>query len=90
MEIDIYNYKFIYNFKQGDKVSWNKKIFKSCPFNVDETKTITEISKTAKNVRLNNKIIWWNWWELTPTSKIKKLLYYIKFYIWYYLKFKRL
>ena len=50
MKIDIYNYKFIYNFKQGDKVSWNKKIFKSCPFNVDETKTITEISKTAKNI----------------------------------------
>ena len=87
--VDIYDYKFNYNFKQGERVTWNTKIFKRCPFDVDETKTITEISKT-KNVRLNNKIIWWNWWELTPTSKIKKLLYYIKFYIWYYLKFKRL
>ena len=52
MKIDIYNYKFIYNFKQGDKVSWNKKIFKSCPFNVDETKTITEISKTTKKYKI--------------------------------------
>lgn len=85
--INLYDIKG-FSFKIGDTVKWNSKIFKECPFKVDEVKTISEIRNDF--IGLNGIRMWWNWWELVPTNVLKKTVYYIKFYHWYYTRFKKL
>ena len=90
MKIDLYNYKFRYNYKKGDKVKWNKVIFKESPFEIDEIKVVDEVKRSTKDfVRIYGIRQWWNWWELAPTQTIKKPIYWIKFYSWYLIRYKR-
>lgn len=89
--VDLYNFKLRYDFKKGDKVTWNRRIFKSCPFEIDELKTVDEIRKETKDfIGIKGRRGWLNWWELVPTMTSKKLMYYIKFYCWYFVRYKRL
>lgn len=87
--VDLYDTK-IFEFKVGDKVTWNKKIFKECPFVENEIAEISESLKESKMFKIGEMNIFWNWWEIVPIDKTKKLIYYIKFYYWYYTRFKRL
>lgn len=86
--VDLYSIKG-FEFNLGDKVVWNKKIFKECPFEVDEPKEVDETSfgtlVGVKGVRM-----WCNWWEIVPTNIFNKPIYWIKFYYWYYTRFKKL
>lgn len=83
---DLYDYKFKYNYKEKDKVSYNKKIFKKCPFEVDEIKEINESRDDFIGVKGIRQ--WWTWWELVPGNIFNRIIYWIKFYPWYYMKFK--
>lgn len=85
--VDLYSIKG-FEFNLGDKVVWNKKIFKECPFEVDDIKEIDEIS--FSHIGLTEIRMWWNWWEVVPTNIFNKPIYWIKFYYWYYTRFKKL
>lgn len=88
--IDLYNYNFRYNHKKYDSVIWNKKIFKRCPFEEDAPRLVDEVRKETKDfVGVKGIRQWWNWWELVPTNIIKKPIYWIKFYCWYWIRYKR-
>lgn len=88
--MDLYDFKFRYNYKKQDKVTWNKIIFKTCPFDVDEIKIVGEVKRQTKDfVGLVGKRGWWNWWELVPIQINKKIIYWIKFYSWYLIRYKR-
>lgn len=76
--VNLYSERLKYKYKNKDKVKWNNKIFKKCPFKVDEVKTIEEISPI------------FNWWEVVPIKFYKKPFFWITFYIWYFTKFKKL
>ncbi|WP_024622491.1 hypothetical protein [Metaclostridioides mangenotii] len=85
---DLYDYSFKYNYKKQDKVTYNKKIFKRCPFKVNEVK---QINKTKDDfIGLEGIKLWWNWWELVPKNRFKKIVYCVKFYHWYYTRYKRI
>ena len=91
MSISLYDFKFRYDFIKGEKVKWNKKIFKKCPFEVDEVKIVDDIRKETKDfVGVKGIRMWWNWWEIVPTSLIKKPIYWIKFYMWYWIRYIKL
>lgn len=85
--IDLYDIKG-FKFKVGDRIYWNNKIFKQCPFEVDEIKEIGEIK--YHHIGVEGIRMWWNWWEIVPTNIFKKTIYYINFYYWYYTRFKKL
>lgn len=85
--VDLYDIK-PFKFNINDKVRWNNKIFKKCPFKVDDIKEIDEIS--FSHIGLTEIRMWWNWWEIVPTNIFKKPVYWIKFYYWYYTRFKKL
>lgn len=86
-KVDLYDIEG-FKFNLGDKAVWNKKIFKECPFEVDEPKEVDEISFNWIGIKgIRN---WWNWWEIVPTNIFKKPIYWIKFYYWYYTRFKKL
>ena len=85
--IDLYDMKG-FKFNVGDKVRWNKEIFWQCPFKVDEIKKIDEIK--YHHIGLKGMRVWWNWWEIVPVNIFRKIPYYIKFYYWYYTRFKKL
>lgn len=87
-KIDLYNIKG-FEFNLGDKVVWNKKIFKECPFKVDEPKRVDETTFDCL-ISVEGIRSWWNWWEIVPTNMLKKPIYWIKFYYWYYTIFKKL
>ena len=88
--IDLYDYKFKYKFKKYETVIYNNIIFKQkpYPFNVSEVRVITEIKDEF--IGIDGERQWWNWWEIVPNNKLKRCIYWFKFYIWYYTKFKRL
>lgn len=91
MKVDLYGFKLRYNHKKGDLVIWNKVIFKCCPFNEDVPKIVDEIRKETKDfIGVKGIRNWWNWWELVPTIRHKKLIYWVKFYCWYWIRYKRL
>lgn len=78
-----------FKFNINDKVTWNNKIFKECPFNIDTIKEVEEIS-FGNIIELTGINMQWNWWEVVPTNIFKKPVYWIKFYYWYYTRFKKL
>ena len=88
--IDLYEFKFKYNHKKYDKVTYNKVIFKGkpYPFNILETRVILGINYDF--IGIDKSDTWWNWWELVPKNNFKKPIYWLKFYIWYFTKFKKL
>ena len=86
-KIDLYDMKG-FKFKVGDRVCWNDKIFKQCPFKVDEIKEIDEIK--YRHIGIKGIRMWWNWWEVVPVNILKKPIYWVKFYYWYYKRFKKL
>nr|DAH73492.1 MAG TPA: hypothetical protein [Caudoviricetes sp.] len=85
--INLYDIKG-FKFKVGDRICWNNKIFKKCPFEVDEIKKIDEIK--TKFIGIKGIRMWWSWWEIVPTNILKKPMYWIKFYFWYYTRFNKL
>lgn len=86
--VDLYDKKLEYKHKKGAKVIWNKKIFKKCPFEIDEVKTIGKA--VPRFIGIEGIRMWWNWWEIVPTNIIQKPLYWIKFWYWYKFRFKKL
>jgi hypothetical protein len=88
MMIDLYDYRFEYKYKKKDKVTYNKKIFRKCPFEKDEIKEINEV--VVNFVGIEGIRQWWCWWEVIPTNRFKRVIYLIKFYHWYYTKFRKL
>lgn len=88
--VDLYDFKFKYKFKKYDLVKHNNVIFKRnpYPFNICEVRVITEIR--GEFIGIDEKGQWWNWWEIVPYNKFKRCIYWIKFYIWYYTKFKKI
>ena len=88
--IDLYDYKFKYNFKKYELVTYNKIIFKDkpYPFNISKVRVVLETD--GNFIGLNEVRSWWNWWEIVPNRRVKKYIYWLKFYIWYYTKFKKL
>lgn len=87
--VDLYNKKDLqYKYHVGDKVTWNNKVFERCPLALENNKEVKQL--ISRFVRVEDTTILWNWWEIVPTKWIKKPLYWIKFYIWYLMKFKRL
>lgn len=89
--VDLYDYKLKYKYKAKDKVIWNKKIFKACPFEIDEIKEIGEVNKRPPDfIGILGIRQWWAWWEVVPMNIFRKPIYWIKFYLWYYLRFKKL
>lgn len=65
--VNLYSKKLRYKYKNKDKVKWNNKIFKKCPFEVDEVKTIEELSSI------------FNWWEVVPIKIYKSLCFGLLF-----------
>ena len=86
--IDIYDFKSSYKFKAGDKVVFNRKIFKRCPFDVDEIKNVGKVA--YRHIGIEGRRMWWNWWEIVPVNRFKKIIYWIEFWFWYQTKFKKL
>jgi hypothetical protein len=88
--IDLYDYKLYYRFKKYEKVTYNKVIFKKAPlpFNINKTRVILEGGKNFLGVDKGTS--WFCWWEMVPTNIFKKVIYWTKFYPWYYTRFKKL
>ena len=86
--VNLYTEKLDYKFKKGSKVKWNKRIFKKCPFEIDETKTIDKV--VTRFIGIEGIRMWWNWWEIVPTDILKKPIYWIKFWYWYRNRFLKL
>lgn len=88
--IDLYDYKFRYNFKKYETVTYNKVIFKDKPYPFNISKVRVAIESDGEFIGIDGVKQWWNWWEIVPNDKLKRCVYWVKFYIWYYTKFKRL
>ena len=88
--IDLYNYKFRYNFEKYELVTYNKVIFKDkpYPFNISKFRVVTEVKGEFNGI--DGVRMWWNWWEIVPNRKFNRVIYWVKFYIWYYTRFKKL
>lgn len=87
MSIDLYDFYFKYSFKKGDKVTWNRKIFRECPYEVEGTKEIGQVAGNFNGIRGIRS--WWSWWEIVPTNPIEKPVYWIKFYLWKHLRYNK-
>ena len=90
--IDLYDYKFKYNFKKYETVTYNKVIFKKAPypFNISNTRAALKVIDDFIGISEGEANHWWSWWEIVPRNIFKKILYWPKFYLWYYTKFKKL
>lgn len=87
--IDLYDFKFNYKFKKGDVVRYNTVIFKE-----DFTNKMQYLNLVVdihdEFIELNEVKTFFNWWEIVPANGIGRINYWIRFYIWYYMKLKRL
>ena len=88
--VDLYDYKFRYNFKKYETVTYNKIIFKSKPYPFNISKVRVVLKAEGDFIGINEANHWWNWWEIVPNHRFKKCIYWIKFYPWYYIRFKKL
>ena len=88
--VDLYDYKFRYNFKKYETVTYNKVIFKGkpYPFNISNSRVVLKVY--GDFIGIDEAEYWWSWWEIVPDNVLKKCIYWFKFYIWYYTKFKKL
>lgn len=87
--IDLYDFKFNYKFKKGDVVRYNTVILKE-----DFTNKMQYLNLVVdihdEFIELNKVKTFFNWWEIVPVNGIDRINYWIRFYIWYYMKLKRL
>ena len=87
--IDLYDFKFNYKFKKGDVVRYNTVILKEDFTNKTQYLNLV-VDIHDEFIELNEVETFFNWWEIVPANGIDRINYWIRFYIWYYIKLKRL
>ena len=88
-KVDLYDFKFNYRFKKGDEVTYNKVIFKTKPYPFNGEVFVTN-SNDKNMLKISRSSVTWNWWELEPIGFINKCNYWIRFYIWWCMRFAKL